>query len=143
MKIILERQKCIGCGSCVAVCSKYWEMGDDGKGHLKDSKTDSKTGNEELEIKDSNYQNLKIGWIFSEENIPAAGLLNSINFNSKVLTHIVLDKDIINLNIIQFIKKLGLSVFVYTINRISDSPINNIGNIVEGIITDKPKIFLN
>lgn len=48
-KIILERQKCIGCGSCVAVCSKYWEMGDDGKTHLKNSKTDSKTGNEELE----------------------------------------------------------------------------------------------
>ncbi len=49
MKIILERQKCIGCGSCVALCSKYWEMGDDGKAHLKDSKVD-KAGNEELEM---------------------------------------------------------------------------------------------
>lgn len=31
MKIIQEHSKCIGCGSCVAVCPKYWEMGDDGK----------------------------------------------------------------------------------------------------------------
>ncbi|KKT26765.1 MAG: hypothetical protein UW11_C0006G0031 [Parcubacteria group bacterium GW2011_GWA2_43_9b] len=29
MKIIIERQKCIGCGSCVAVCDKYFEMADD------------------------------------------------------------------------------------------------------------------
>ncbi len=26
MKIIQEHSKCIGCGSCVAVCSKYFEM---------------------------------------------------------------------------------------------------------------------
>jgi len=52
MKIILERQKCIGCGSCVAVCSKYWEIGDDGKAHLKDSKTNPETGNEELETEE-------------------------------------------------------------------------------------------
>ena len=51
-KIILERQKCIGCGSCAAVCSKYWEMGDDGKSHLKDSKVNPETGNEELETEE-------------------------------------------------------------------------------------------
>ena len=50
MKIILEREKCIGCNSCVSLCSKYWEMRDDGKAHLKNSKVDEKTGNEELEI---------------------------------------------------------------------------------------------
>ena len=49
-KIILEREKCIGCGSCASLCPKYWEMGNDGKVHLKNSKVDSKTGNEELEI---------------------------------------------------------------------------------------------
>ncbi len=34
MKIIQEREKCIGCGACVAVCPKYWEMADDGKVNL-------------------------------------------------------------------------------------------------------------
>ncbi len=26
-----ERDKCIGCGACVAVCPENWEMKDDGK----------------------------------------------------------------------------------------------------------------
>lgn len=50
MKIILEHQKCIGCGTCVAICPKYWQMGDDGKANLLGGKTDSK-GNYELEVK--------------------------------------------------------------------------------------------
>jgi len=49
-KIILEREKCIGCGSCSAVCPKYFEMTDDGKSHIKDSIKNEKTNNEELEI---------------------------------------------------------------------------------------------
>lgn len=32
--IKLEREKCIGCGSCSAVCPKFFEMTDDGKSHL-------------------------------------------------------------------------------------------------------------
>ncbi len=36
-KIIQEHEKCIGCGSCVSVCPEFWEMGDDGKSHLKGS----------------------------------------------------------------------------------------------------------
>ena len=51
MKIILERKKCIGCGSCVAVCPKFWEMAEDGLTDLKGGKTNSKTGNDELEVK--------------------------------------------------------------------------------------------
>jgi len=35
-KIKLEREKCIGCGSCQALCPKYFEMQDDGKSHIKD-----------------------------------------------------------------------------------------------------------
>ncbi|MEM3422873.1 MAG: ferredoxin [Candidatus Bilamarchaeaceae archaeon] len=35
VKIIHDRDVCIGCGACVAVCSTYWEMGDDGKSKLK------------------------------------------------------------------------------------------------------------
>jgi len=37
IKIILDRSKCIGCGSCAAVCPLYFEMVEDGKSHLKNS----------------------------------------------------------------------------------------------------------
>jgi len=50
MKVILEREKCIGCGSCAALCPKYFEIVDDGKSSIKKAKRDSKTGNDELEI---------------------------------------------------------------------------------------------
>lgn len=46
-KIKLEREKCIGCGSCQALCSKYFEMIDDGKSHIKDAE---KKEVEELEV---------------------------------------------------------------------------------------------
>ncbi len=36
-KIKLDREKCIGCGSCQAVCLKFFEMADDGKSHIKGS----------------------------------------------------------------------------------------------------------
>ena len=48
-KIILEVQKCIGCGSCEAVCSKFWKLGDDGKAHLLEAKLNG--DNFELEVK--------------------------------------------------------------------------------------------
>jgi len=38
VKIIHDRPVCIGCGACVAVCPDFWEMGDDGKSHLKGAK---------------------------------------------------------------------------------------------------------
>lgn len=47
-KIIYEREKCIGCGSCAALCPKYWEMAEDGKSKLLNSSQDAKTGNYEL-----------------------------------------------------------------------------------------------
>ena len=31
MKITQERDKCIGCGTCAAICPDNWEMKDDGK----------------------------------------------------------------------------------------------------------------
>lgn len=46
-KIKLEREKCIGCGSCAALCPKYFEIIDDGKSHIKNSE---KKDIEELEI---------------------------------------------------------------------------------------------
>lgn len=49
-KIIHEVEKCIGCGACAAVCPDFFEMGDDGKSHLKGGKKVGK--NEELTVKD-------------------------------------------------------------------------------------------
>jgi len=51
-KIILDKEKCIGCGSCAAVCSDFFEMGPDSKSHLKDS-TDIGEGKEELKTDNS------------------------------------------------------------------------------------------
>ena len=49
MKIIQEHEKCIGCGSCAAICPKYWEISDDGKARPIGSKLNGV--NFELEIK--------------------------------------------------------------------------------------------
>ncbi len=47
-KIIFEEQKCIGCGSCQAVCPKHWQLKDDGKAELLGS---SREGDKfELEV---------------------------------------------------------------------------------------------
>ncbi len=47
-KIIVEREKCIGCGTCAALCSRYFEMADDGKSHIKNSAR-AADGSDELE----------------------------------------------------------------------------------------------
>ncbi len=44
-KILHERQLCIGCGSCAAVCPDFWELAEDGFSTLKRSK-----GSKELEL---------------------------------------------------------------------------------------------
>ncbi len=49
MKIIFERQKCIGCGSCQALCPKYWKLAEDGKADLLGS-TKKQGENHELEV---------------------------------------------------------------------------------------------
>jgi ferredoxin len=48
VKIIIEREKCIGCGSCSAICPKYFEMAEDGKSHIIGS-IRTQEGNDELE----------------------------------------------------------------------------------------------
>jgi len=52
MKITQERDKCIGCGTCVAVCPAFWIMEEDGKSTLKGSK-DTGSGIFELEAEDA------------------------------------------------------------------------------------------
>ena len=47
-KIILEREKCIGCGSCSAVCPKYFELKEDGKSSVIGAQRDQ-ADNDELE----------------------------------------------------------------------------------------------
>ena len=37
-EISQEHEKCISCGACVAVCPMYFEMGSDGKAHIKGAK---------------------------------------------------------------------------------------------------------
>lgn len=51
MKIILDRNKCIGCGTCAALCPRYFEMAEDGKSSLKGAKSKPKPQTEELTIK--------------------------------------------------------------------------------------------
>jgi len=51
-KIIQNHEGCIGCGSCVSICPKFWEINyEEGKAILKDGKKNEK-GEYELEIKD-------------------------------------------------------------------------------------------
>jgi ferredoxin len=50
-KIIHEREKCIGCGSCAALCSNFFEMADDGKAKLIGGQKNAE-GNDELEVED-------------------------------------------------------------------------------------------
>lgn len=48
-KIIYQREKCIGCGSCVVLCPKYWELDEEGKAILKNSKINPEKDSQELE----------------------------------------------------------------------------------------------
>jgi ferredoxin len=51
MKIVQERKKCIGCGSCAAVCPKFFDMAEDGLADLKNAKKNGE--NFELETPDA------------------------------------------------------------------------------------------
>lgn len=48
MKIKLDREQCIGCGSCSAVCPKFFKISEDGKSSLVGGQRDEK-GNDTLE----------------------------------------------------------------------------------------------
>ncbi len=50
-KIIFEREKCIGCGTCTVICPSFWEMKEDGRAGLKEGV--EKGGVVEREIEDT------------------------------------------------------------------------------------------
>lgn len=52
-KVIQNHEGCIGCGTCVALCPKYWEMRDDMKAHLIGGKFDDEKKEYELELEPS------------------------------------------------------------------------------------------
>lgn len=39
-KIVLDKEKCIGCGACQAVCPKYFELAEDNKSQVKKEEID-------------------------------------------------------------------------------------------------------
>jgi len=50
-KIVQKYSECIGCGTCVALCPNFWEMGEEGKARPKKGKKNPETGDYELEVK--------------------------------------------------------------------------------------------
>jgi ferredoxin len=50
IKIIQERDICIGCGACASLCPKHWEMYGDGRATLIGGSLNPDTGNYEKEV---------------------------------------------------------------------------------------------
>ena len=44
-KIILNKEKCIGCGACQVVCPEYFEIGEDGKAKVKKEEIEENENN--------------------------------------------------------------------------------------------------
>ena len=42
MKVLVDEEKCIGCGACVAICPEVFEIGDNGKCSVKEKETNKK-----------------------------------------------------------------------------------------------------
>jgi glycerophosphoryl diester phosphodiesterase len=102
---------------------------------------------EEKERKNKKYQKMEIGWIVSSANTPKEGLAFYMKNHLKVVSHLILNKDILSLSLIDELKQLKLKVFVENINtnldlKLKSQELDNIENIVDGIITDNPNIFL-
>ena len=42
MKLTIDKNACIGCGACAALCPDVFEIGVDGKSHVKNAKACAK-----------------------------------------------------------------------------------------------------
>ena len=51
MKLKLNKKNCVGCGNCQMACPKFFEVGEDGRSHLKGEGKREDEFIEELEIK--------------------------------------------------------------------------------------------
>ncbi len=56
VEITHDRKICIGCGACAVICPKHWEMNDDGKADLKNSKKQNELDVLVLEESDGNQE---------------------------------------------------------------------------------------
>ena len=54
-----DRTKCIGSGTCAAVCEKHWKMEDDGKAHLIGSVFNERAGMFEKSVEDTEFDGNK------------------------------------------------------------------------------------
>jgi ferredoxin len=54
-KIIQQYNKCIGCGTCVALCPEFWEMDDNGKARPRRGVKNSETGDYEFELDQDSF----------------------------------------------------------------------------------------
>ncbi len=50
MKIIHQKNQCMGCLACVTACDKYFENDENGLAELKGGKKNPKTGNYEIRV---------------------------------------------------------------------------------------------
>ncbi len=48
MKIIIEKNKCIGCASCAQVCPEVFEMREDGRAGLRGEEVTGKSSDKEV-----------------------------------------------------------------------------------------------
>ncbi len=53
-KIVFERSKCIGCGTCSVICPFYWKMGEDGRAELKEATVNGEKMEKEIEEESCN-----------------------------------------------------------------------------------------
>jgi len=42
MEVKVDKKNCVGCGACVSLCSKYFELDSEGKSKVKKEKVDPK-----------------------------------------------------------------------------------------------------
>lgn len=50
IKVILDKSKCIGCGSCQIICPEFFELDKNRKACLKNSKIKAGSEKEELKV---------------------------------------------------------------------------------------------
>ncbi len=70
-RVTLDRDECIGCGTCEATCPEHWELGEDGKTNLKNSREEGNKQVKEMEDLECNLDAAEVcpvNCIHIEEN---------------------------------------------------------------------------